>query len=679
MVKSKLLRGSLLSLLIIAGLIGCSKPDSNPVTPPPEFRDGIPLDVNATYIARADRPYIVSENWVIPEGRTVEIQAGTEIMFDSLWWVDVAGKITAVGTASQPIIFTSARTSPAMGQWRGFKLHNPTDPSRFEHCVFSWGAFYDTDTTNVEAQTYRGMLAINNSSPVIERCVVVANQNNAVYMTGAGSAPRIRYNVLTFNDASAVRADTSVQLPEGVGETGRPDVSYNCVGGNHAISFLMGYDSSRYGVKFQTNQNLDSCDRFFNIDLDPKLTYMGDTGTEADPPRTWLRDGSDLALQSCSPAIDAGPAGEDLDQVDNTRADMGTLPYVQSGGELRGVVSGTLNAGITYRMSCNVRINPGTILTIPAGTHIETTGLYTIEVHGKLIVDGNSTSRARISVGATGGDLWGGIRFFNTDSLFTPSTVRGLDMVDYKVVDVYKPGVVFENCLFDHGFDYGMQIATQTPDFTDTVRVADCTFNACGLYGIKADSSATTIRNTVIRASRGRGIWLRNAGTAAEITNCIVHSNVTVGLALEAFSSPVLTNNVFAHNGYHGMDMTNNCDPHLRNTIVYHNDRYGLYVVESSTPVLDYNDVFGHVYISGQNSTDWNYMPADRIAHLTDLNADPQFAGETDFHLSASSPCRNAGMNPDGSPTDMGAFGGPNGGSVGAGAIRQSSGGLASK
>lgn len=684
MVKPTILCGSLLSLLLIAGLIGCSNPTANPAKPQPEFREGIPLPQDtvsaALHITRSDQPYMVSHDWIIPEGQRVEIDAGTEIMFDSLWSVDVKGQFIAHGTVTRPIIFTTAHIRSAMGQWRGFKLHNsnPSQQSEFEHCIFSWGAFYDTDTTNVEAQTYRGMLAINNSSPTIMRCVVIRNQNNAVYMTGPNCAPHIRYNIFTKNDASAVRADTTVLLSNYLGEPNTPDIAYNCVGENSAISFLMGYDSTRYGVKLLINENLDSSDAFYNIDMAPMLEFQQGQSTDYFP-TAWSPDGSDFALQSCSPAIDAGPADQDPDP-DNTRADMGTIPYVQTGGELRGVVSGTLSAGTLYRISCNVRINPGTVLTIPAGTQIETTGLYTVEVHGRMVVQGVSGNRVHIAVGPTGGDLWGGIRFMNTDSLFAPSVIRGLDLVGYQALDVYKPGVVFENCRFDHGHDYGMAIVTKTPDFPDTVRVSDCTFTWCGLYGIKVDSSAATIRNTLITECRGRGVWLRYSGASVEITNCIVHTNTTIGLAMQDFSSPRVVNNVFAYNGYHGVEAINNCDPAIRNTIICRDARYGVSATQSSFPVLAYNDVFGHLIITGQDTSFVDYYSDGGLVHdATNISQDPRFVSGTDFHLASGSPCRNAGQNEDGTPTDMGAYGGPNGSNVGAVPIRQSVGGLALK
>jgi hypothetical protein len=684
MAKHILLYGSL-SLLIIAGLMGCASPKSNPAAVQPEFREGTPLDMSSTHVTPASMPYVVSQDWTIPQNTTVTIDPGTVIMFDSLWSVFVDGRIIARGTASRPIIFTSAHLNPVMGQWRGFVLRNPNaaDTSIFVHCIFSWGAYYDTDTTSVYAVKYRGMLAIDNSSPWVERCVLVRNQNNAIYMTGA-SAPHIRYNIFTKNDASAVRADTTVPLPSFFEEPGYPDISYNCVGDNSAISFLMGLDSTSYGRKLQTNENLDSCDQFYNIDMAPLFQFQL-AGSDVYP-ATWAPDGSDFALQSCSPCIDAGPVSRDLDAEDNTRADMGTEPYLQFGGELRGVVNGDLQSSIAYRMSCDVRINAGTVLRIPAGTQIETTGLYTIQVYGKLIVDGALNSHVRIAPGVTGGDLWGGIVFYNQDTLISPSEVRGLDAMNFRSVVVRKPGIVFEHCLFDHGLNYGVEVYTQQPDMPDTVRFANCTFNACGLFGIAVDSSAATIRNCVVTACAGRGIWLLNTGDAAAITNTAVYANAAIGLGMQDFCSPVVTNSVFAYNAYYGIEMENNCNPEIQNTIVYRNTNGGIRIIGSSQPVLEYNDVNGHLGRDYLTADAQHPAPIDS----TSISQDPLFISTTDFHLGTGSPCINAG-NPDqayndpdgtanGLTNDMGVFGGPNSGSgVGSSTMRQLPRGLASK
>jgi len=301
------------------------------------------------------------------------------------------------------------------------------------------------------------------------------------------------------------------------------------------------------------------------------------------------------------------------------------------------------------------------------------------------VVEGTPGQHASITLGLNSGDYWKGITFFNTDSLFTPSEIRGLDVAHFQQVDVYKPGVVFENCNFDHGNDHGMQIVTHTPDFPDTVRVANCTFSYCGEYGIFVDSSAATIRNTVVTNTSGRGIWLHYTNGAVEVTNCISASNGTDGLTLADFCSPKLVNDIFARNAYHGIEMTNNCNPDIRNSIVYRNSQYGIFVQLSSFPTVGYNDVFGHFIISGQDSIYRDYMPPGQIPHdATNLGVDPLFASDSDYHLASASPCRNAGdpdpayNDPDGSANDMGAYGGPNGSNVGAG-MRRAAGPLASK
>lgn len=657
---------------VAAVFSGCSDPEANPFIPPPPLRDGVTLDLNAASISPdpSGKPWLVSSDWVIPAERTVTIQPGTEIMFDSLWWITVDGQIIAEGEPDNPIIFTSAFLEPKLGQWRGFQLKN-TDPGRqsvFKHCIFSYGAYYDTDTTDVIAQTYRGMLGINNSSPTIERCIILSNQNNAVYMTGPDCAPTVRYNIFTRNDASAVRADLTVNLDNPL-----LDVSYNCVGENSSIPFIMGNevgsDSARWGRKVRRNPNLDSCDLYFNIDMAPLMS---------DPVNRVF------ALQSCSPCVDAGPVDGDFDG-DGTRADMGSVPYVQVPGELRGVIEGVLNPAVVYRISCNVRVDSSKALIIPAGTVIEAAGRYSIEVHGRLEIQGTAGNRARIQPTViNGSDFWAGLRFFGYDTLSAPSVLRHVDLVNFTRVNVEREGVVFTNCLFERGYNYGLRIATGKTELADSVAVDHCTFRICGEFGIEADSSAVTIRNTLIENGRGRGIALRDIGTAAHITNCIVRDNALIGLLLNDFCSPVVVNNVFARNGYYGVQMVNNCLPTVLNNIVVLNTRYGFYVQQSSVPELAFNDVYGHFTIAGVDTSFLDYVP-NSVARTFSIGTDPRFVSAADFHLAAGSPCINAGSTDpayndgDGSRNDMGAYGGPAGNAVGTSAVRYNPAWIAAK
>jgi parallel beta-helix repeat protein len=655
-------------LALAAGLAGCTNPKPNPVQPVPKFREGIPLDTNAAQIAPADKPYLVSHHWTIPAGHTVTILPGTEIMFDSLWWVDVQGRIEAVGTADAPIIFTTAYLVPNLGQWRGFKLRHSSDgESHFEHCIFSYGAYYDADTLKadpvegapvIESFAFRGMLCVRNSSPVIERCVVLFNQNNAVSLSGPNCAPRVRYNILADNDASAVRADTLVPIADYVGEPGKPDVSYNNVADNSSATFVYGFDSTRFGRRLRINANRDSVDFFYNLELPPKMR---------DP------QARDFTLESCSPCVDAGPVGEDLDDVDHTRADMGSHPYVQVPGELRGLLEeDTLHSAVAYRMSCDCKVDSGRTLYVEPGTHIEAVGAYTITVVGRIIMAGSEGARIRFE-SVPPADQWGGLEITNLDTLGEPSRLEYVDLINYRQLNVAKAGTRFDHCLFEDGFLHGMHVATYDTSASDTVSLQSCTFVSCGTHALLAESSAVTIRNTLISGSAGRGITLRCTGSATSITNCLILGGGSSGI-YDTLSSPTVVNNTIANNGYYGIELVDNCNPVVFNNIIVANQRYGVWAKFSSLPILEYNDVWGHSMATDTGTANTDYVPAT-LVRSNSISADPLFRASDDWHLADGSPCVNAGdpriefNDPGGSRNDLGAFGGP-GAEHGVGAVR---------
>ena len=639
------------ALLLIAALAlaaGCSDPKSNPYVAPPPLREGTPLDLSATHIGNnGGRPWMVNSDWTIEAGRTVEIDPGTTIMFSGIYNVNVDGKILAHGQPDDgKITFTSAFLSQDLGQWGNIRLRNTTDPSELSYCVFSYGAHFNDDTSSETSKFYRGMLSIRNSSPVIENCLAIFNQDNAIYIhadsNSAAPAPTIRFNVFTKNDGAALRTHVSVELAP-------VNFSYNAVGDNNVIPFLLAQPDSTYGERWIVNANLDSVDLHYNL-------------LDEDPPELADPVGGTYSLTSCSPAVDAGPVG--LYDGDGTRLDLGPTPYHPHSDFpiLRGVVTGSLTANTTYQMVCHIRVPQDSVLIIPRGTRIEATGLYNLEIFGRLEIQGTEAERVVMcNCQVADLDVWGGLRFF-PDSLSAPSIVHYADFQNYSQLDVLHPGVEFLGVRFTGGYQYGAYVATGSADLADSVSFQDCEFSNCGSYGVWSDSSAITVRNSLFQNIKGRGISINAVGLGSEITNTVVRACSTSAIALENLTNTRIINCVLTDNGYHGLQLTRNCNPVVMNTIIWANHHKGVYALASSEPVMEYNDIYGNI--------ERDFDPAS-LTCANCIAADPLFGSGSDGHLTPGSPCIDAG-NPDpqyndvdGSRNDQGAYGGPAGGTIG--------------
>jgi parallel beta-helix repeat protein len=658
-----------LSISLVAAVLpalvwwaGCSNPVAHPQQPEKIYEDGSPLTQDSLSGANpvihiGNSPYLVTSNLVIPEGATLTIEPGVKLMFydhDSLLWMKIQGKLIAEGDPNNPIIFTTARVRPDYGQWRGLAFLNPTEQSVVRYCIFEYGAYFELDTMTArgkEAQLYAGMLAVLNSSPIIENNIIFYNQNNGVYVKGNLAYPTVRYNIIFKNDAAAVRGDS--------GTFGRFIPEYNCGAENSSLDFLM--EDSLFGRKDTVNTNLDSTDVHFNFTTSPEFM-------------DW--ENGDFHLQSCSPCIDAGPPDVQGASGDLGRIDFGAFPYVKTAAELRGVQSGTLNAE-TYRMSCHVRIPPGETLTIPAGATIDVSGYFNLEVLGTLIVQGTATNRVTFhsaSATASKGD-WGAI-LFRADSLQTqPSQISYTTFENFDSVVVNQAGATFTGCVFRGGFTAGMWVNTGSDDGSHPVTIEHCQFDDLGVYGIKATQSTIIVHNSLVENCMGDGILVIGSPPLEDLTsrfyNNVIRNCSVSGIACQDFASPQIINNAILTAGYGGVLCDNNARPLTLNNIIIHCGRPGIIARNSASPTVDYNDVWLNNTL-GDSST--NYQGIDLPDGNQNISTDPLFVPGSLAVLQESpttSPCIDAGdpdaeyQDSNGSRNDMGAYGGPNGGGIG--------------
>lgn len=127
---------------------------------------------------------IVVENDIsVAAGVTLTIQPGTGIFFKSGKFLEVNGTLIAKGTASYPIVFSSASENPAMGNWPCiiFEDSSNDDYCRLEHCKIEYA--------------YQGVTC-DHASPTIVNCEFT-DCNKAIYLYY--SSPTIDSNTIHNN------------------------------------------------------------------------------------------------------------------------------------------------------------------------------------------------------------------------------------------------------------------------------------------------------------------------------------------------------------------------------------------------------------------------------------------------------------------------------------------------
>jgi hypothetical protein len=91
----------------------------------------------------AGLPYYVVGDQYTDSGSTLTVEPGVEVRFDQYLGLDVAGTLTALGTASQPITFTGTTAQP--GWWEGISIagtsDRPNEGSVLDYVTIEYGGY----------------------------------------------------------------------------------------------------------------------------------------------------------------------------------------------------------------------------------------------------------------------------------------------------------------------------------------------------------------------------------------------------------------------------------------------------------------------------------------------------------------------------------------------------------
>ncbi len=136
-------------------------------------------------------PYVIQEDLLIPEGVQLRIEAGTEILFQKGVSLIIQGDLIAVGTAQEPIRFSSAAPAPSLGDWGNLRFitadttlsyddaGNYFKGSRLEYCIIEYGGMPGKGTAK---EFLGGAIHCKKSSPYFRNLTIRYNRS----LTGGG-------------------------------------------------------------------------------------------------------------------------------------------------------------------------------------------------------------------------------------------------------------------------------------------------------------------------------------------------------------------------------------------------------------------------------------------------------------------------------------------------------------
>ena len=138
---------SVIILIMTAAIFSCGKDETPaPPPPPPALKDSILSGtISKDTTLTADRVWVLNGYVYIANNATITIEAGTKIISDitnkGALCIERGAKINAVGTATNPIVFTSGKPagSKIPGDWGGIIILGKAKTNRSSTPVIEGG------------------------------------------------------------------------------------------------------------------------------------------------------------------------------------------------------------------------------------------------------------------------------------------------------------------------------------------------------------------------------------------------------------------------------------------------------------------------------------------------------------------------------------------------------------
>ncbi len=380
------------------------------------------------YTLDASVAYQLTGSFIIPDGFTLTIPAGTQITASAgatevYIAVLMGGKIDIQGTSASPVIMSSAQANP--GDWGGLTICGKATTTagadaEAEVGGFIYGGTDDTDNSgsikylvikgtgaqiNSESQ-YNGVsLYAVGSGTTIENVAVINGSDDGIEFFGGTVSAK---NLFLQNNE-----DDAIDWTEGWNGTVENAYVEHTIEGFSTVVEADKVNNNPKLINLTAVSTTGGTALQFKLQSGATITGLSLTGYETSID---MKDGGPLANvkiegQDGDPAMSyANPATVDVSSWTWVNAEV--VEVVELLGDVTGNV--TLDASKAYRLKGSYIVKDGGSLTIPAGTKIVAdagaTEVYiAVLMGGQIFINGTSTAPVVITSDQGNPGDWGGL------------------------------------------------------------------------------------------------------------------------------------------------------------------------------------------------------------------------------------------------------------------------------